>query len=302
MMCMKCVKFKIIEFFYIKLFPLFYKFDKFRFAKIQFIVFKKLRDYLNWIYIERDYKNSINENVQIDNSIFIYWNQGYENAPLLVKKCIESIISFNRDKQVIILDKFNLHKYITLPERIIDLHNTGTIKEAQFSDIIRINLLLRYGGFWFDATIYQSAKVPTFICEKDFFMFNMPEGKNEISPIVCSSWFIFSKRDNRILRLTQNFIWNYYDHFSRPLHYFLLHLTISMVVKYDEESHELWLNKPYLPNTNAHALQRLLSRNGAFDSYNIELVKEYNFVNKLTRKYNEKLLSENTNLNHFLYN
>jgi mannosyltransferase OCH1-like enzyme len=47
-------------------------------------------------------------------TIFILWFQGFDNAPIIVKKCVDSWKHYNPDWNIILLDHTNLCKYIDL--------------------------------------------------------------------------------------------------------------------------------------------------------------------------------------------
>ena len=54
--------------------------------------------------------------------VWIFWMQGYENAPLLVKKCINSVRK-STAHPVHILSKDNLKEYCEIPEYIYIKYN-----------------------------------------------------------------------------------------------------------------------------------------------------------------------------------
>ena len=114
-------------------------------------------------------------------------------------------------------------------------------------------------------------------------MFDNPKTKNPISPIVCSNWFIKADQGNKLLQKVQNFIWNYYKRFDGPIHYFIYHLMLSALVDVDVDCKRIWNDKIYVPNTNAHVLQRLMQKKEPHNSLNYEWALENSFVNKLSR-------------------
>ena len=77
----------------------------------------KIKHHLILKYIENKYKDIIDNNKQLPAKIktaesnqylWLFWWQGLQDAPELVKKCISSIqASAPLNKQVIILDKYN---------------------------------------------------------------------------------------------------------------------------------------------------------------------------------------------------
>lgn len=92
------------------------------------------------------------------NTIWVFWAQGEDQMPPLVKSCFAQMKKNNNDVRLVTWD--NLSKYIALDEQIIAKANKGTIKWANISDIIRNTLLAQYGGMWLDATIWTSNAVP----------------------------------------------------------------------------------------------------------------------------------------------
>ena len=103
------------------------------------------------------------------NKIWIFWNNGFKNAPDLVHVCLNSIKKHLPEKEVILLDENNIGDYIKIPQYILEKYKKGIICPAHFSDIVRVYLLRDYGGLWMDATIFLSGKLPKDILNADFF-------------------------------------------------------------------------------------------------------------------------------------
>lgn len=101
--------------------------------------------------------------------IWVYWWDGFENAPQIVQVCLTSILRENSNINIICLDKNNVFDYIQMPDDIIEKHEQGTIGRAHFSDIIRLSLLTQYGGLWMDATLLCVKSLPEQIWSADFY-------------------------------------------------------------------------------------------------------------------------------------
>lgn len=83
------------------------------------------------------------------NRIWVFWGQGFENAPSIVKQCNKQLhyqASKLQDLQVIELDLKNYEKYVQLPKDIVEQFNSGSLSIVNFSDILRSFLLRDYGG------------------------------------------------------------------------------------------------------------------------------------------------------------
>ncbi|MDE7095373.1 MAG: capsular polysaccharide synthesis protein, partial [Anaeroplasmataceae bacterium] len=80
-------------------------------------ILKKLRSknkkFIRQFVEKNDFKDKPH---QISNKIWVAWFQGEENAPILVKKCIESIRSSFPDREVVILTEDNFKEYVDIPE------------------------------------------------------------------------------------------------------------------------------------------------------------------------------------------
>lgn len=100
--------------------------------------------------------------------VWVLWMQGYDNAPVIVKKCIDSIRS-STSHPVIFLSKENLSEYYVFPEYIKEKYEKGIITNAQLSDIIRMAVLSKYGGLWVDSTIFIPKQIPEEVFYHEFF-------------------------------------------------------------------------------------------------------------------------------------
>ena len=118
---------------------------------------------LNWDNVKNDFELLANKykylikyekNIAEDSPIWVMWYQGIENAPPIVKACIQSIIINRAKHPVYIISKYNLEKYIKLPSYIIEKLNNKTLTFTYFSDITRMGLLFKYGGYWIDSTYF----------------------------------------------------------------------------------------------------------------------------------------------------
>ncbi len=104
-------------------------------------------------------KDRPQENISDDCPIWVLWWQGLDNAPLIVQRCVESIQKNAGKHTFHLLSKDNLDRYIQLPEFIKQKVDNGAITLTHLSDIIRMALLAKYGGFWIDSTVYVTKPI-----------------------------------------------------------------------------------------------------------------------------------------------
>ena len=89
----------------------------------------------------------------IGNRVWMFWYTGLESAPPIGRKGV-SIVSKLPDVDLVVIDKTNLEEYFIFEGNIKQYFENGNISIQTFSDILRCQLLSRWGGFWFDATLF----------------------------------------------------------------------------------------------------------------------------------------------------
>lgn len=98
------------------------------------------------------------DNKNFVHKIWVFWGQGENSMPELVKACYKQLKKYNDN--VFLVTNENLKNLLDIDERIINKVHNGSIGYANFSDIIRNSLLAKYGGLWLDATVWVARKIP----------------------------------------------------------------------------------------------------------------------------------------------
>lgn len=211
------------------------------------------------------------------NTIWFCWLQGIDTAPDLVKSCYASIQHHCKDKEIILLNKENIFEYTDLPDYIIDKWQRGIISNTHFSDILRVNILIRHGGLWLDATTYLTGPLPDYIESHNLFTYR--NGWFNEDMINMGSWLIYSKPDNHILKEVQSLLFIYWEKQDYLKNYFLLHIFFRMVTdKFPDE----WNAVPYYNQIDQHVLQQELSNK--FNEKRFDQIKQLSPIHKLTNK------------------
>lgn len=129
--------------------------------------------------------------LSMNKNIWMLWYQGEDSAPWLVRQCIESWRKHNPQFNIIVLDSLTIKNYIDLPA------NIDFLSMQMLSDLVRLELLSRYGGVWVDATVYCRKPLNEWILKytkSGFFAFSSP-GKDRM----ISSWFLYSNKGNNLV-------------------------------------------------------------------------------------------------------
>ncbi|HEM3667620.1 TPA: capsular polysaccharide synthesis protein [Streptococcus suis] len=229
-----------------------------------------------------DFKFPVVSNEEI---VWVLWFQGIENAPILVRRCFESLKqNIPQNKKLVALDANNLSEYINLPNFITEKYQAGKISHAHFSDIIRIELLSKYGGTWVDATVFMSSPIiHDYFFESDLFLFQELRPNTFGHSRRISNWFMTSKANNEIILLMSFLLQKYWEKHSHVIDYFIFHCFFEMAI---EAYPEVW--KEVIPHSNSHPhiLQFRM-----FDNFNNQHWHEISSmieVHKLTYKYEQK--------------
>lgn len=243
---------------------------------------QKLGKKYKWKLDEFD-RNYVDKDHKVSNKIWICWFQGMENAPNLVKKCYQSVVENNPDKDVIVITSDNMESYVTFPEYIMEKWKKGVITHTHMTDLLRLELLIKYGGLWLDATVLCTGRAPSYFFDSDLFFFqNLKPGRDGDCQYI-SSWLIEAKTNNKILMATKILCYEYWKTNNSMWDYFLLHDFIAIVLeKYEDD----W--RRVIPRDNA-APHILLLR--LFDQYDEKMwnaIKAQTPFHKLSYKLSEK--------------
>lgn len=173
-----------------------------------------------------------NVKTQSCNTIWVCWLQGYDNAPELVKKCIDQL---KKNNNVILIDLTNYNSYVDIPEFIIEKFHKKTITPTHFSDILRFALMSKHGGIWIDSTYLILNKLPEHLFTKDFFTLSskletfkkwIPEGK------WSGNFMKFNHGDPTPTIIYQCFL-NYWKNNDYLIDYFLIDFIIKVNYLYN---------------------------------------------------------------------
>ena len=235
--------------------------------------FQKYLDYVKTLHAE----NQISEEWDPkEEKIYTLWLQGVETAPYIVRQCIESIEK-NFGKKLILLNEQTLPDFIHLPDYIMEKWKKGLIVPANFSDIVRIQLLAEHGGYWFDATDYILGKIPEIIRESDFFMYRT--SPTVYTHMFVQTCFIRAKKGDALMKMWRDLVFEYWKHENRSADYFLVHMLLKFLVNHNEEAKKLFEKMPVIYQDDIHLLWYEYG-NLPFDKSYLTVMKEKSFFQK----------------------
>ncbi|WP_107667560.1 capsular polysaccharide synthesis protein [Cyanothece sp. BG0011] len=269
----------------------------------------------------------------IPKKIWFLWFQGLEQAPLVVKKCHQSWSEYNPNWELICLDNNNFKNYvdIMLPEE-----KFKQLPGAKKANLVRLELLSKYGGVWADATSLCRVPLDSWLedyTQAGFFAFTYKtrgygwilnwflasEPSNPITVSMNQTLTAFY-RDNKFyhggiiakkrIKFLEKFLNRKYkttrfwsSWFVRKIFkvypYFIFHYIFANLINSDRELLKQYqLMKPYPPNG------EILGRYGLLRPLTPELKERIDSridpVYKLTYKYNQEKYSSSSILYYLL--
>lgn len=223
--------------------------------------------------------------------IWTCWMQGIDKAPETVKVCLQSYKNFLKDYDIRVVDDDTFEDLVEMPDYVVEKYKKGIIPKALFADILRLELLIKYGGVWIDCTVlctgWQSGselekRVRRYL-EAELFMFRY----NEVN---IGSWFIAAWPQNRLLIRLRDMIYAYWRDYDVTLQYYLIHLFFTALTN---DYPELIANMPKERARNS--LWLLHHWDNRFDEKTWEALTSQVAFHKLSCRPDSKLKEDRTN-------
>jgi hypothetical protein len=151
--------------------------------------------------------------------IWTGWLGGRAKCPEICEVCFQSVERLFPDYEIRFIDESTYKKYIILPDYIINKYDRGIIPKPNMADIIRAELLSQYGGIWIDSTVFFTSRMDNEFSVPLFCFQNWRRGDDAIN---LSSWLISSEKNNPIIVLTRDLLYEYWKKYNYLQHYFIL--------------------------------------------------------------------------------
>ena len=192
---------------------------------------------------------------------------------------------------MILLTENNYREYICFPQEIQAKIDSGIIKGAHMSDLLRLELLQQYGGTWIDATVFCSSKnIPDYMLNSDLFLFQCLKPGRDGQSSIISNWFMTARPNQKFIFMMRELLYDYWENNDEVIDYFIFHDFFQILIdRYPEE----WNRVVPFSNSVPHILLLRL-----FDEYNDEIwnaVTAMTPFHKLTYKFkNSDTMQTNT--------
>ena len=246
----------------------------------------KIKKYLTEKYtnlIEKyKYIKDEEHNTNSPEKIWICWWQGLENAPYIVKKCVENVRKYAGNREIIIINENNYKEYVDIPEYIIQKLENNQMSITHFSDVLRINILNKFGGVWLDSTCFITSK--DFLPENtNFYTVKLPYNENEpcISKGKWCVFFMKGSKENILFKFMKEFYDEYWKQEDKVIDYFLMDYMIEIAYE-NIPSIKKMIDEVPENNSQIHDLKNKL--NEKFDKIEYAKLLKTNSIHKLAHE------------------
>ena len=177
-----------------------------------------------------------------DYRIWFCWLQGEANLPPLVRCCYNSLRQNAGRYKIVFIDEQNFSKYVDIAPHVMDKFRAGKITRTHFSDILRVNLLERYGGLWLDSTIlvteplecHEKLLQMNYFTQKYYHEINYTAPYNKLN-VYCIAYgrratFLQGTplRHNPLFVFIKEFFNEYFKEFDEVIDYVLIDFAIEL--------------------------------------------------------------------------
>lgn len=223
-------------------------------------------------YIFQKYSSISSPSVPFDKNIFVFWNTGFSDLPQIPKNSIDSIREYYPDYNIHYITLNNYAEYVKIDDNIINLFNKGCISIQTFSDILRFQLICKYGGVWCDATLifYNRIDFEEELMKNSFYSLNINCKEKDtlwkkVYPITYTTFFFACKKGNVIMQALNEAFVEYYRKYDHVIDYFLndYFFILAMMYKLDNDS----LSK--IPNVDGNPFYVLNSINNGITNLSL---------------------------------
>lgn len=193
---------------------------------------KRITTTLSEIFEETNKSTPIDNSKRLDRDrniyVWVFWWQGEDQMPELVKKCYQSLKRQLYDKKIVLITKDNIKEYCSFPQYIFDKCESGKITLTHLSDILRFDLLSHYGGLYTDATVFWTRNIPSLTFSKlytcggypDVYYFNVAKGR-------WTGFLIGGDKDNPLFTFMYGFFLKYWEQYDELIDYFLIDYALD---------------------------------------------------------------------------
>ena len=199
--------------------------------------------------------------------VWVCWWQGEAEMPELIRLCIASLKeNLPQEKMEIrLITLENCLKYVTFTETVIRKFQEGKISYTHLSDLLRAELLYRYGGMWIDAAYYTAKPIEKTILDHQLYTLRFKNSSRK-SEIVQGRWsgdLWYAPKGKKLFQFLMECFWYYWETSDELIDHCLMdYLIAAAVEEFPDVRNELeaceycennvfelekWMNRRFFP-------------------------------------------------------
>src|SRR5205814_1357678 len=132
---------------------------------------------------------------------------------------------------------------------------------TKFSNMLRLLLLEKHGGTWIDATVLLAGPLPSFITERDFFVFRWNDAR------ILANWFIHAGEGHPLISACRLAYERYWTTVPEPGPYFMFHFIFEALIVASRDLQAPWDKLPFHDAAIPHEMQEMLDRPFSADQW-----------------------------------
>lgn len=249
-------------------------YEKFKYASIIRWLDKRYGKEANKAIAGYSSQSKIKEN----DPIWIFWWQGEETMPPIVKSCYKSVLKNSEDHPVILITEKNVKDYINVPQYIYDKIENKKMTLTHFSDILRENLLYKHGGIWMDATIYMTAPF-----SKEMYKYEYYSIKGAFEEWEWTGFFQATGKGNVFAKTVSHLFNCYWKEHDCLISYLLIDCFLAVARKHSDAIDRMVAELPQKDPSIFLLNDQFLDR--AYDKCEMEELCKKSNLHKLSYKY-----------------
>jgi len=246
------------------------------YEKAKSIIYNRYKPVLNrWKNVK-----ICDRNIEDTCNIYLFWWQGFDNAPKIVKECVKTIENHRGNHPVIYLSKDNWNEFCTIPGTTLNKLDKIGASKTLFSDVLRYNLLYQNGGIWIDPTCYVTSELEDEIYNFPFY--TIRHGDDYTYPVAKGLWS--TCKFNPLFGYVADIFTAYWDNESALAVYLLPDVFLALGYEHIAAFKDM-IDKVPLNNQKRNLLREsLFKANGkGFDKI-LNEINDGTYINKITYK------------------
>jgi hypothetical protein len=177
----------------------------------------------------------------IPQRLWLFWAQGLDDIPPVPRACIDTWRAHNPSWDIKVLTNRSLEDWA---DPVLCQPRARSQRPYRLSELARLNLLMRHGGVWADATCFCMKPLDDWLpacLNSGFFAFNRP-GRDRL----MASWFLASPPAGYIPRQMWEALDSYYlgRHLSDTGWRRVARKTLDQVLNHSTRTTSLWFAPP----------------------------------------------------------